>query len=396
MKLPKRIPHLLASYSPPVILGVVSVLALVLMLTYQIGERPALFSANEHTARQSSNGLQKIINKPINAPHKLVQYIPQKIGNNGTTAIRLASVTFALLILASFYLLIESWHTRRVAVIATLLFGTSSWFLHIARNGTPEILLAILPGILFSAAWLREQKLSRLSIVLLIFASVGLIYIPGFIWFVLISIGWQIKEIINGFEKLPYKVIVPSTLLTMILLAPLVYASVLDWGVLREIAGLPSSVPTVKEFLDNVLSIPRQLFWDGRQAQELWLPGTPLLDIFSAVMLAIGSYAYIFRMKLDRTRLLIGFGVLSTILIGIGGAVTSTILMPLAYILIAAGIAWLLQQWFTVFPRNPFARSIAVIMVSIAVASSAFYNLNHYYEAWQKAPETRATYSIEP
>jgi hypothetical protein len=392
----KRLAHILASYSLPFLMTVTAAVAIVATLTYNLNSQPAKFSQGEATNRQQTTTIRAILRDPVNLPHKVLDYGVQKTSRHGTIAMRSVSVAYAILILAAFFFLIESWHTTRIAIIATLLFASSSWFLHTARLATPDILLAILPAILFSAAWLREKKLTRLSVVLLIIAGAGLLYIPGFVWFVIAGVGWQGKEIVRGLKKLPYGIVVPCVLFTLLLLGPLVYAAILDPSILKTIAGLPQSIPAPKDLLNNLASIPKQLFWRGPGDAAHWLSGTPLLDIFSIGMLALGSYAYIFRLRLDRTKLLIGFAILSFLLVSLGGGVSITVLLPLVYIIIAAGITWLLQQWFTVFPRNPFARAIAVVLLCVAVAFSTSYNLKHYFVAWQKAPETRSTFTVAP
>jgi hypothetical protein len=57
-------------------------------------------------------------------------------------------------------------------------------------------------------------------------------------------------------------------------------------------------------------------------------------------------------------------------------------------------VALLLQQWFTVFPRNPLARLIGVLMVSLLVVLSAYYNTRHYFVAWPKNSQTEQVFGI--
>jgi hypothetical protein len=69
------------------------------------------------------------------------------------------------------------------------------------------------------------------------------------------------------------------------------------------------------------------------------------------------------------------------------------LMLPFVYLIVAAGIGFMLQQWFRVFPRNPIARTLGASLITIAVISSSGYNLTHYFIAWAKAPETQSTFS---
>jgi hypothetical protein len=83
------------------------------------------------------------------------------------------------------------------------------------------------------------------------------------------------------------------------------------------------------------------------------------------------------------------------ILVALGGSVTIAALIPLMYLAIAAGTHYLLDQWLTIFPRNPVAKFVGVSLVSFVVAFSAFYHLRAYFVAWPQAPETRAVYVVK-
>jgi len=53
----------------------------------------------------------------------------------------------------------------------------------------------------------------------------------------------------------------------------------------------------------------------------------------------------------------------------------------------------MLQQWFTVFPRNPFARSAGAILMTIVVLLAAYNGFSQYFIAWPNTPETKAVFT---
>jgi hypothetical protein len=158
-------------------------------------------------------------------------------------------------------------------------------------------------------------------------------------------------------------------------------------------AGLPDTVTNLKMLLDNFFNIPEWLFLSGPNDPVHWLGRLPLLDVFSTAMLVLGIYSIRYHLEFIRVQLLVGSSMLLTLLITLGGPVTITVLMPAIYILIAGGVAFLLQQWFTVFPRNPIAKTIATTMMSVSILLVSYYHISHYFIAWPQSPATKAAFS---
>jgi hypothetical protein len=73
--------------------------------------------------------------------------------------------------------------------------------------------------------------------------------------------------------------------------------------------------------------------------------------------------------------------------------VAITLLLPFVYAVIAAGISYVLDEWYSVFPRNPFARSFGLIVITAVVLMSSYYQITRFLVVWPQAPETREVYS---
>ncbi len=107
----------------------------------------------------------------------------------------------------------------------------------------------------------------------------------------------------------------------------------------------------------------------------------------------LGTYSYLIRFNLVRTRAMIGAALISWFLIAFSNTVTIVIILPLVYLTVAAGIMLLLQQWYTVFPYNPIARHIGVALLIAVISISIFYNFNRYFVAWANSPITKVSFS---
>jgi hypothetical protein len=176
-----------------------------------------------------------------------------------------------------------------------------------------------------------------------------------------------------------------------LIIAPLVRLAFTDRPMLQTFLGLPQHVPSLNTYLHALLDIPKQLFIRGPQDPAVWVGAMPILDIFMIAMFILGIYVYLLRARLDRVKILFSFLFIACLFIAAGGPVRLVLLLPFVFLVIVAGIAYYLQQWFDVFPRNPFARTLASTLLIAAVAMSCFFNLNHYFVAWPHAPETKAS-----
>jgi len=389
----KNIRRFLVHGWQPVLLGIIAFCAVSSLLFFRLEALVPNFAAPELAARESSSSIKQIVDDPSNAPHKLGQLTLQSLGLEGPLAMRAISAAFGVLAVYLFFLVMQSWFTTRIAMLGSLLFATSSWFLHVARLATPDILQMGILALLVCGIWLRfSQKRSSAIVITGMVVAVS-IYVPGFIWFITGFGIWKRRVIIYELRRAPAKLVIPTSLASLVLAAPLVIVSVRNPQFIKTLIGLPEAFIGWEAMARNFIAIPIQLFARGPDNPVLWLGRLPILDIFSAAMFVLGAYYVWVRRRLDRSKLLLGIFIGGSLLISLGGSVNLTMLLPFIYIIVTFGLVLMLQQWFVVFPRNPLARNLGVTLLSVVVLLSALYNLNHYFIAWPNAPQTKATFN---
>jgi hypothetical protein len=113
-------------------------------------------------------------------------------------------------------------------------------------------------------------------------------------------------------------------------------------------------------------------------------------------MALLGVLFYAKHLQAPRTRLLGSMFILGAVLFALGGPVPFTVLVPIAYLFVVAGIAYLLHEWLSVFPRNPLARSLGYGVLALAVTLSCTYNLRAYFIAWPHSRTTVTTFHVRP
>lgn len=379
----------------PMLTVVLGIALLVALLWYNLGTNTPGLSAIELQTVQDSATFSNLVANPLFLPFKLPLFVLQQLGYTSIFALRSVGAVYGLIAAVLFYIVLRQWHTKRIATIGAALFVTSSWFLQTSRLAAPYILYPLgIISLFVIFYWLYKSRHRKLVFLISSVVAVGSLYIPGMIWFVGTCFIWQLPQIKAFVKKLPIWVLFVVVPILLVLFAPLVYASIQNYHIALGFLGAPEAFMP-QEWVKRLLVLPVFVLARGPLEPVLNLGRLPLLDIFSAAMAVLGVYWYSFKIKLLRTRLLSVFTFIAAILIMLNGVTMLPLLLPLSYIVITAGIMLLLQQWFTVFPRNPIARSLGIGIVCIAIGVTGAYHMRRYFVAWSGDPITKATFSYQ-
>ena len=364
------------------------------LLMWQLGDLTPGYAVIEQATHHASTPLKTIYDNPLNAPFTLVNHALLYLNQESLFLARTITVTLSALTLGVFYLLIRSWHGARTATYATILFGTSALFLHTARLGTPMVLSYLLFLIMAAGFWLKQQQ-SRLAIFFVCLLAALLLYVPGMIIFLVVAAIWQWKVLDETFKK-HLGIVSLGALLFTAAIAPLAWALYRQPELIKLWAGLPASgLPEMMVILKNAALVPVHLFVHNQANPVSWLGTAPILDVFTIAMLAAGILAYCKSIKLRRTQSLIAFFIMMAGLIALGGPITLVVLLPFLYVLVAGGIYYTLDQWLTVFPRNPIARWFGIGLFSLLVLCATSYHLRHYFIGWPQARTTTESFTVQ-
>ncbi|MDZ7744838.1 MAG: hypothetical protein U5K77_03745 [Candidatus Saccharibacteria bacterium] len=379
----------------PILLAFLAVALLCTFLLFRLSTLTPGFGQPEIQLLEASRSFSVIADNPLFLPNKVGVYLLTELGI-GDMAGRVISVGIGVIAAVAMFLILRQWHTPRVSILATSLFITSSWFLNVSRIGTEDSAYLLTLLLVLSGVWLHKKRHVFVASIIATVSAAFLLYVPAMSWLVLAGVIWQRKRITAAIASLSIWWQSAVLIMAGLILVPL------GWGLAQQPTlaltwlGLPQSWPTVVEFIGNVVNVPKEIFLQRAHNPIYGIGRLPYLDIFTTIMVAFGVYSYAFRLKLDRTRLILagmGFGVL---FVSLADEVRISLLLPFIYILAAAGITLLLQKWFTVFPKNPLARGIAVAVMIAAIMTSSFYHITRYYEAWPNTPETKQTFQQRP
>ncbi len=364
------------------------------LLVYRLAYLTGGVSAGELAVAHGPLGWHGIYQYPLDLPLKLLRSIVFAVfPDHGQLLTRLPNVFFGGLSILTFGWLMRSWHGTRPAVLASILFASSAWVLHASRLASFDVLyLWSTPTLLLINVQLHKHSTRPIIWYGSLLLWGLLLYIPGMVWLVMLSLYLQRQQILVGWKHFSQAWQRGLSVAITVIWLPLLVIDLTRSGQLVAWLGLPHHLAGPAMLAKQLAAVPAHLFIRGPQYPDMWLARLPILDAFSLVMCLIGIYFYVSRRQLGRGHLLGLFFVVGVILVGLGGPVSLSLLVPLLFIAAGTGIAYLLHGWLRVFPINPLARGIGVGLITVAVVSSCVYNLRAYFVAWPHNKTTQATF----
>lgn len=350
--------------------------------------------AKSEQAALDPYGWQGLIANPLFAPYELVRSaVFWAIEDAGSLISRLPGVLVGLIAVLAFTRLLQIWCSTRTAIFGSALFVCSAWLLHTVRFASPEVVyLAALPLFLLAHHALRKGEHCFLLTGVLALWSVAL-YIPGLVWLVLLQAVWAWRDAPHHWRSLgSIKMKVATLVVPVALVSFLAVTLTRNVRLLPTWLGLPPEWGSVSQVALGFADVPRHLFIHGPYMPEVWLGKLPILDVAALMLTILGLYFYGRNIKAGRSKAVFAYVLVSMLLVGLGGAVTLSLVVPALYLFAATGLAYLLREWLKTFPRNPFARSIGYLFIVALVSASCVYNLRSYYVAWPNHPVTKEAY----
>lgn len=369
---------------------------LFLLLWFRLGSQTYGHAAPaELTTQRSSLHWRTILRDPLNAPYTILERLVLLTGHHGITSMRLISTMYAVLAIVLFYIVARQWHSMRVAILATWLFISSSWFLHTARLATPDILWLVgILGLVVLFSPKRREDHPWLSLPVTVATLSVLMYIPGMVWLVLLSLFIRRKNIGEYWRSSPNWLVRSVSILgPAVLLTPLGYAFYGNIRLIKPWLGIGDQLNDPLTIGKQFLAVPKQIFVSGPFDPVHWLGRLPILSVFETVMFLLGAYFYVSHFNAARSRFIIILSLLAWVIIAVGNRVSLSLIIPVIYLVLTTGIAYMLHEWLKVFPKNPVARGIGITVISIAILLTSLYQTRSYFVAWRNSPDTRSAFT---
>ena len=321
----------------------------------------------------------------VDLPYHALQKVSIKFLGLNPYALKLPSIIIGFFLGILFILLLNRWFKNNVAIITSIIAVLSSSFLYLAGSGTPLIMLVFWPTLLL---WLGSKIQGKnkpkpiYSFIFAIFLLLSvmtpyLVYLAVFIaLFVLVH-----PHLRHTIKQLPK---VPLILVSLIVLAGFGFIGYITFGHPTTITTLMfMSNFSFNQFFNNIQTAFLPFFsWGGRVESTFLSPMIGLASFALAITGLISTARGFFASRNSLATYLIIFTVL---IAGLHPDCAVLLILPLA-ILIAHGIRYILNKWYSLFPENPYARVFAIFPIGVFLGIMIISDISHFIFGYRYNP----------
>lgn len=358
----------------------------------QLSTIPNGFAETEKIYASSVANISDIGENPLYLPHKLASYVVSNFSDS-IRAIRAVSIVFLGFSIVALYRILKRWHSDKVALFATSMFALNATTLAVGRLGAPLVLILTWSIVISILMWLQHGNSRKVAPVSLLVVSTALLYIPGAPYFFLLLAILFGKKLLATIKVLSNKTIILALASSLFVFSPLILSFINNTNLIKEWLLLPQTIEW-SSILTNILKVPSAYIYRTPVDPLLNVGTLPVLDVAAGGLFLIGLYAYQRNAKLERTKIMLLTAIFGIILGALGQVTIGIILLlPFVYSVVAAGISYILDEWYSVFPKNPFARSFGLLLVTLVVLLSVYYQATRFFVVWPQTPETRSIYN---
>lgn len=327
----------------------------------------------------------------LNLPYHALQDALLTLFGPSVFVVKLPSLILALLTAVGLIILLRKWFRPNIAVMASIIAISTSHFVFIAQQGTPEILYVFWPtALLLLGTLITRQKEHRTLWKVIFGVTVALsLYTPLSIYMVL-AIGLTIMahpHLRTVIRKLSPQRLVLSFGAFFVTLIPLIIAIFQDPSLIVKLLGIPSEWPNLAE---NIGIIFQQyfLFWAPATLSLI----TPIFGLGAFILIVSGIWRLIKTFATTQSYLIIIWFVCLTPVIIINPDIIN-VTFTLTVLLIASGLTSIISYWYRLFPKNPYARITGLIPIIILIAALISSGVIRYVYGYYYNPSAANLFS---
>jgi len=327
-----------------------------------------------------------------NLPFYVAQRFSMEVFGPSVFAFKLPALICAFLAGIGAVLLLRRWFRPNIAVLATAIMITTGQFLYVAQSGSASITYILWSiWLLLAATMITSSPRHKRFWKVLFFIVMPLsLYTPLSIYLVLaiFSAGILHPHVRYVLKRMPSLHLIMLTIGSLLIVAPLAYLITIEPKLALQLLGAPSSWPP--DLWQNIKILVQQyLNFISPQSGILM---TPVLGLGSIALILIGVWQLFTIRYTARSYTLTAWIILLLPILIINPMFTSVTFVPLL-LLLASGLGYLLREWYGMFPRNPYARFVGIVPLTILVAGLVVTGANRYFDGYRYDPDTAASFN---
>jgi len=327
----------------------------------------------------------------INLPYHLLQHASINLLGVSIFSVKLPSLLLGLFSAAGMFMLLRTWFRENVAVLTAIIVITTGQFLFVAQSGTSSIVYIFWSVWLLVLAMLISRRTGWTTVwKIALFAIAALSMYTPLSPYILIALASAImlhphlRYLVRQLSKVKIAI---GVVVALILLTPLAYAIFLKPSIGLMVLGIPT---TPIDFKANILQLLHQYFDFISPSSGIFM--TPVYGLGSVILIILGIFQLVTTKYTARSYITATWVVLLVPVLIINPGYISVTFVPVM-LLMAMGIHRLLNSWYSLFPRNPYARFAGLIPLIVLISGMVFTGVNRYMYGYAYDPQTAGNFS---
>jgi hypothetical protein len=258
--------------------------------------------------------------------------------------------------------------------------------LFVAQNGTPSIVYIFWSVWLLLAALMVSRHATHLRLWKIILFSVAALslYTPLSLYILIalasaVILHPHLRYLVRQLLKAKLNVAI-AAFCALLAIAPLAYAIFKDPSVGMTLLGVPHVMPDI---LANLFTLLKQYFSFNTPGAGAIM--TPIYSLGSMILIILGIIRLSTTNYTARSYIISAWVILLLPVLLINPNFSTITFVP-AMLLMAMGISSLLRSWYQLFPRNPYARIVGLIPLTILIGGMFLTGVGRYVYSYTYNP----------
>lgn len=327
-----------------------------------------------------------------NLPFHLLQLFFFKLFGVSLLTIKAPAVLLSAISSIAIFFLLKRWFKPSTTILSLLIMITTGQFLFIGQNATAGILYIFYTALTLLFATLILQKAPRAALwrIGLALTTTFSLFTPYF-WY--INLGLLIIAFLHPHPR--YFLISRKHRTSWAL--PCVVLCVVGCGLgflcykspalLHNLIGINNLSFDIVANLKTLYYTYIRIFPSVVSNQV-----TPIMDVSAMVLIGLGLVRSFQKIASARSFMIWSWLILALALLIFQPHLTPIVIIPL-FILLTVGLESLMNMWYGLFPRNPYARGTGLILISLLIIVMTMGGGFRYIDSYRYFPEATARFT---
>jgi hypothetical protein len=351
-------------------------------------------SEQQSVLASASINFEHLPTNVVDLPYHIVQKFSVDIFGVTPLGVRLPSLIFGSLAAIIFALILRRWFNTNVAIVAALVVLSSAWFVATLRLGAPLIMVPFWTSLILLAATYiaQETKHWKLWKVGLAFAAAISLYTPFMVYIFIAALlasasQPHLRYLVKRSSKFALTV---GSFFFAALLLPLGWGIYKNWQQMWDLLAMPQNIPGPIDFANNLANAASNLVnpYNAGFGEML----TPLVSLASLALLFMGAARLLRDSHSVRSHLLLFWAAVLVPVVALNPNNLIVLLVPVMLVM-AIGVHLIINYWYRLFPRNPYARVFGLIPLAVLIAVIVHFNYQQYMYGMMYSQQAASTFN---